>query len=72
VRGVTDQRKIQFVLVAEIPQLFHRVSAHPHYVRLEFFQFFFGVPELVRLAGSTWSIRLGEEVQHQLFASKVS
>src|SRR5205807_2175062 len=65
VRGVAEQREIQLVLVAELLELLHRVAAHPDHSRPELFQFFFGVTELVRLAGSTRRVGLGKEVEHQ-------
>jgi len=64
VRGVACQRKIQPVLVAELLKFLNRVTANTQNFGSQLVQFFFGVTELVRLAGSTRSVGLGEEVEN--------
>ena len=64
VSGVARQRKVQPVFVAEFLKFFDRVPTYPQNFRAQLVQFFFGVTELVRLAGSTRSVGLGEEVEN--------
>ena len=60
-RRVTRKGKIQFVLIAELLQLFYGISTDTENSCAELVQFFFGITELVRLARSTRGIRFGEK-----------
>jgi len=71
VRGVSGQREVQLVLVVEFLQLLDVIAAHSENAGAKFFQFFLGIPELVRLAGSTRGVRLGEEIEHEHLALEV-
>jgi hypothetical protein len=68
---VASEREIQLVLVVKLLQILNRIAAHAEHRGLELVQFFFGVTELVRLARSTGSVGLGEEVENQLFAFEI-
>ena len=61
VRSITRQRKIQFVLVAELLQLSYGISTDTENSCPELVQFFFGITELVRLASSTGGVRFTEK-----------
>ena len=71
VRGVSGQREVQLVLVVEFIQLLDGIAAHSENACAKFFQFFSGIPELVRLARSTRSVRLGEEIEHERPAAEI-
>jgi hypothetical protein len=64
VGSVAAQGEVQLVFVAELLQLQNGVSADSQNLCTEFVQFFFGVTELVRLAGSTGGVGLGKEKQN--------
>ncbi len=68
---IRKQREIQFVLVSELRQSRYRVATDPHDARIQFVQFFFGVTELVRLAGSTRRIGLGEKIENQIPVAQI-
>jgi len=68
---IAGEREIQFVLVVKLLEFFDRVPAHPQNLHLYLIQFFFGVTELVRLAGSPGSIGLGKEIEHQRLALEI-
>jgi hypothetical protein len=65
---VAGQGKVQLVLVAKLPQLFHGVAADTQNPCSQLVQFFFGITELVRLARSTGSVRFGEKEKHNCLA----
>ena len=71
VRGVSGQREVQLVLVVEFLQLLDGITAHSENAGAKFFQFFLGIPELVRLAGSTRGVRLGEEIENKCPAAEI-
>lgn len=71
VPGVPGQGKIQLILVTETAKLFHSVAAQSQNSRIDFIQFFFGVTELVRLAGSTGGVGLGEKIKYEGLPLKI-
>jgi hypothetical protein len=79
VRGIAEQREIQFVLVAEVLQGLHRVGAGSEDGDTELVELLFGVAKLGRFDRSTGSIRFWKKeeqnaapfelLQRELFAA---
>jgi hypothetical protein len=67
VGSVTRQGEVQPVLVPEFLKLFHAIPTHAQNRCTQLVQFFFGVTELVRLAGSTRGVGLGKEKENHPF-----
>lgn len=61
VSGIAGQGKIELVFIPKLLQLGYSITTYSQNLGSEFIQFFFGITELVRLARSTGSIRLGKE-----------
>jgi hypothetical protein len=70
--SIARQRKVQLVLVAELLQHFDGVTTGSQDDRVEFVQFFFGVTELVRLAGSTRGIGFGKEEKDDVLPFEIT
>jgi len=70
VGSVTGQGEVQPVLVPEFPKLFNAIPTHAQNYCAELVQFFFGVTELVRLAGSTRGVGFGKEIENYPFPLK--
>ena len=68
---IGKQRKIELVLIAEFLQGFHAVCTHTCHAGARFFQFFFSITELVRLAGSAGRIGLRKEIKDERFCEQV-
>lgn len=69
---IAGKREIQFIFVAELCQLFGRVGAHPHNFSAKLVQLLFGITKLVSFAGSAWRVGLGEEIEDQRLALKIT
>jgi hypothetical protein len=55
----------------KFPEFVNGVATDAEHRSVQSIQFFFGVTELVRLAGSTRSIRFGEEIEDERLALEI-
>jgi len=65
VGSVAGQGKVQPVLVSELLEFLNGIPTHAEYLCAQLVQFFLGVTELVRLAGSTGRVSLGKEEENE-------
>jgi hypothetical protein len=71
VRGIAEQREIQFVLVAEVLQRLHRVGAGSEDGDTELVELLFCVAKLGRFDRSTGGVRFGEKEKQDAAAFKI-
>ena len=71
VRGVAEQRKIEFPLVAEILQSLHRVGAGSENGDTELVKLLFCVAKLGRFDRSTWGVCSREEEEQDSAALEI-
>jgi hypothetical protein len=71
VRGIAEQRKIQFVLVAEVLQGLHRIGAGSENGDTELIEFLFCVTKLGRFDRSTRGVRFGEKEKQYAAALEI-
>lgn len=72
VRRVPGEREIERIFVVKFLEIVNGVTAHPEDDRSKMVQFFFGVTELVRLAGSAGGISFGKEIEDKCFPTKIT
>jgi len=68
---VAGQGEVQLVLGLELLKRLDAVAAQPKNLRPQLVQFFFGITELVCLAGSTRGIGFGKEIEDQGVALEI-
>jgi hypothetical protein len=71
VRGIAEQREIEFVLVAEVLQGLHRVGAGSENRDTELIELLFCVTKLGRFDRSTRGVRFGEKEKQDAAAFEV-
>jgi hypothetical protein len=71
VRGIADQREIEFLLVAETGQRSLRIGAGTQDDRVFLVETSFCVTKLGRFGGSAGSVGFGKEKEHHAFAFEV-
>jgi hypothetical protein len=71
VRGIAEQREIQFVLVAEVLQGLHRIGAGSENGDTELVELLFCVTKLGRFDRSTGGVRFGEKEEQDAAALEI-